>query len=339
MKSRRIVNAMNHIDDDLISEAVNETTRKKSTLIKWSAVAACFVVIIVSISIVGPMLFDKDDPIVDIGGTGEEGVLVKYYDYKINDGEFADYIGGEVISEGMIGNKIDTVTVTAGWKNDVGKWLSTETLSADVYEIEGVPKEIKVALKFKDKGEALTTTHYYQISMVLPNYSEENPVRYLESTNMGPANGWQDFGISGEIRTITVPLGSTYIYQMYSYYIRNDLSHLYPNQALPTSLDELPEWLAYTETTERIMFWYSMSLRLPTSISLTKTSEIISENGDMRFISAEYQIFSNEKTENCVIYFMEKDGVYSAFAVFANENFDFVKTYTESIVKSYQEKE
>ena len=169
MKSRRIVNAMNHIDDDLISEAVNETTRKKSALIKWSAVAACFVVIIVSISLVGPMLFGKDDPIVDIGGTGEEGVLVKYYDYKINDGEFADYIGGEVISEGMIGKKIDTITVTGGWKNAAGEWLSTERLTADVYEIDGVPREIRVALKFKDKGEALTTTHYYQISMVLPN--------------------------------------------------------------------------------------------------------------------------------------------------------------------------
>lgn len=345
---------MDHIDDDLISEAINETSRKKHAWIKWISVAACFLVVFVSISAIAPMLFDQKPPILDPEpnndpiypdpNSGEEGVLVKYYDYKINDGEFADYIGGEVISEGMIGKKIDTITVTGGWKNAVGEWLSTERLTADVYEIDGVPKEIKVALKFNDKGEALTTTHYYQIGIALPNYSKENPVRYLEQTPMGQANGWQDFGVSGEMRTIPVPIGSTYTYQMYAYYIRNDLRHLYSNEALPDSIYDLPEWLAYTETTKRIAFWYSMSGRLPEDITLTSTREIVSENREMSFIAAEYKVKvklhgSTEREENWVIYFMEEDGVYSSFAVIANENFDFVKTYTESIVKSYQEKE
>ena len=63
----------------------------------------------------------------------------------------------------------------------------------------------------------------------------------------------------------------------------------------------------------------------------------------MRFIKAEYKVLikdgPNEKEENWVIYFMEEDCVYSAYAVIANENFDFVKSYSETIVKSYQTKQ
>ena len=67
------------------------------------------------------------------------------------------------------------------------------------------------------------------------------------------------------------------------------------------------------------------------------------ENGIIKFLKAEYTVQIkdglNEKEEHWVIYFMEEDGVYSAYAVLANENFDFVKSYSESIVKSYQNKQ
>ena len=86
-----------------------------------------------------------------------------------------------------------------------------------------------------------------------------------------------------------------------------------------------------------------MGLRIPVNITVKATTEITSENGVMQFIKAEYKVHikdgSNEKEENWVIYFMEEDGVYSAYAVLANENFDFVKSYSESIVKSYQKKQ
>jgi hypothetical protein len=44
-------------------------------------------------------------------------------------------------------------------------------------------------------------------------------------------------------------------------------------------------------------------------------------------------------TEDWVIYFMEEDGIYHAYSVVAYENFDFVKSYTETIVKSYKIKQ
>ena len=63
----------------------------------------------------------------------------------------------------------------------------------------------------------------------------------------------------------------------------------------------------------------------------------------IKFLKAEYTVQIkdglNEKEEHWVIYFMEEEGIYSAYAVLANENFDFVKSYSEGIVKSYQNKQ
>ena len=57
--------------------------------------------------------------------------------------------------------KLESVTVTGGWKNEASEWISTEALNAEVYEITGIDSGIAVALKFIDPGEAVTTTHYY----------------------------------------------------------------------------------------------------------------------------------------------------------------------------------
>ena len=96
-------------------------------------------------------------------GAVNEGKLEKYYDYGINSGAFATYISGKVIDAEKIGAKIESVTVTGGWKNEAGEWISTEALNAEVYAIEGASNDVAVALKFIDQGEAVTTTHYYVI--------------------------------------------------------------------------------------------------------------------------------------------------------------------------------
>lgn len=89
------------------------------------------------------------------------------YFYKVDEGKFSTYIGGKVINEDMLGEKISDVTVTAGWETWVGETItetvSTENLRGEVYSIDGVSNDVAVALKFIDKGEAVTTTHYYVI--------------------------------------------------------------------------------------------------------------------------------------------------------------------------------
>ncbi len=91
----------------------------------------------------------------------------KSYFYKVDDDNFSSYIGGKAINKDKLGEKISDVTVTAGWETWVGEKLtetvSTENLRAEVYSINGVSNDVAVALKFIDKGEAVTTTHYYVI--------------------------------------------------------------------------------------------------------------------------------------------------------------------------------
>ena len=357
MRKEDFAEVLGDINEKHILGARAQHKAKKPVWLKWGAMAACFAVIFMAV-IVAPMMFDSNDPppsFSDEGSDqtdiGEEIQLEKYYDYQINDGMFAPYIGGKVIEEGNVGSKLENVVVTAGWKNKAGEWLTVETLNAEVYAIACVESDVAVALKFIDQGEAVTTTHYYTLThpnaeyngTVFPDYIAENPVRYLEESSMGKSNGWQDFGLNGEIRTITIPVGSSYVYQMYSYYIRNDLKHIYWNEDLPDTLEKLPEWLSDSESAGRRTFWYSMGLRIPVDITVEATSEITSENGIIKFLKAEYTVQIkdglNEKEEHWVIYFMEEDGVYSAYAVLANENFDFVKSYSESIVKSYQNKQ
>lgn len=341
MTKEKFSYALCNIKDCYIDEASDFYVKKKkiNPFFKWSSVAACFTVMLAVTLIFALNIF----------GDRDNGLM--YYDYGVTDGAFSLYIGGNVIDIEKIGGKLDNVKVTAGWKNEEGKWLDNKILNAEIYEINGINSNVAVALKFIDDGEAVSTDDYYVImhpnaqynGMLFPDYKTDNPVRYLGETSMGKSNGWQDFGMNGEIRTITVPMGSTYVYQMYSYYIRNDLSHIYSEKELPGKLEDLPKWLTDTVTVGRKSFWYSMGGRIPESITLDATASIISENGAMQFIKAEYTVQlkngSNAKEENWVIYFMEENGIYSAYAVNANENFDFVKSYTETIVKSYQQKQ
>ena len=172
MKTPRIANALNQVDEDIVSGATRAKKVKKNNWIKWGSIAACFIVMLAAMLTVMPMLFEEDSPIITpdngpvnegtVNGTGiAEGQLEKYYDYEITNGAFVTYINGKVIEAEKVGTKLESVTVAGGWKNEAGEWISTEVLNAEVYEITGIDSGIAVALKFIDQGEAVTITHYY----------------------------------------------------------------------------------------------------------------------------------------------------------------------------------
>ena len=165
MKTPRIVNAVGHIDDDLVSGANRAKVVKKNAWLKWGSIAACVAIMIMATVIAVPMMFGGDDPVVPHdNGPGNEYQYESGYFYQINEGAYSTYVGGKVIAEDKIGNKIADVNLTAGWKDDKGEWKSeTEALRGEVYTINGVSNDVAVALKFIDKGEAVTTTHYYVI--------------------------------------------------------------------------------------------------------------------------------------------------------------------------------
>ena len=225
MKTPRIVNAIGHIDDDLINSAIkSKKVAKKNIWIKWTSLVASFAIIIIVAAVAVPTLFGDGNttlPVVsgdnttinnsesatpttnDNGATtapavnqdtthinnaepttsggndntttatnndsttqpaiGNESAFSETYVYNVSDGKFSTYVSGKVISEDKIDYKIADVSVAAGLKNSFDEQLTTETLRAEVYLIKGISKDVAVALKFIDKGVALTTTHYYVI--------------------------------------------------------------------------------------------------------------------------------------------------------------------------------
>jgi len=190
MKTPRVVNAVEYIDDDLvIAASEGKKTIKHNRWLKWGSIAACFVLFVMAAIGITPNMLSGEDPLpqhmlnedtpisqiepitsntpetegASGENTGGEKALEKYYSYSIDEGEFSAYIGGKVIAEEKVGNKILGVAVTAGWKNSSDEWIFTENLNAEVYVLDGISEDVAVALKFIDQGEAITTTHYYVI--------------------------------------------------------------------------------------------------------------------------------------------------------------------------------
>ena len=86
------------------------------------------------------------------------------YVYRVEEGAYSAYAAGKVIEESRIGEKLEDVSVLGGWRDlSDGTSLSQERLRAEIYAIRDISPDVAVALKFIDKGDALTTTHYYVI--------------------------------------------------------------------------------------------------------------------------------------------------------------------------------
>ena len=124
-----------------------------------------------------------------------ETVVSMNYTYYINSGKYKNYCPGKVIEKDKVGEKIGSVTVTGYWEGFGAvseNKTQKETLSADAYYIKGVSDDVAVCLKFKDKGDALTTNHYYVVINPKADYSPV--IEYVIGgsapvTSRTPANG------------------------------------------------------------------------------------------------------------------------------------------------------
>ncbi len=154
--------SFNEMAERVITRRDKYVAGKRKEIKKLTAVISCFCLCtVIGIGAWQGGLFEtRPTPGVNDG----EIVPNENYFYEINEGPFCGYVGGKVIAQDKVGGKVADVTLTAGWRNAAdSQWLSQETLRGEVYSIEGIENNVAVALKFVDKGEAVTTTHYYVI--------------------------------------------------------------------------------------------------------------------------------------------------------------------------------
>ncbi len=234
MKSTDFFEAVGKVDDSLLEAAENAKVKKKScnTWIKWGTMAACFCIMIAS-AIVVPGLF-KDEPVTPPGpsetnppsfenedalwnslsyfswmspqgNNGEGGVFSTRHTTVILDEQYKTYISEAVVEEKYIKEQIATVTVKAFWTTEEFGYNSKpiegteETVEANVYRIDGVDVSMAVALMFKEKADALTTTHYYVY--MNKDYTSDT-IQLL----------WQNSNASQFLSTMTLANGSSFTF-------------------------------------------------------------------------------------------------------------------------------
>lgn len=158
MKTPKIAWAMGYVEEDLIRDAA-EGKSKRSILRPLGAVAASFAALLLSLAALLPLLPKPAEPPIP----GGEGVFESKYSYAVTEGEFSAYVGGRVIAEDAVGEKLADVALLGGWTDRDGNWTSTEALAGEIYLIRDVPRETAVALRFKTAGETVTAEHYYTL--------------------------------------------------------------------------------------------------------------------------------------------------------------------------------
>ena len=166
MKKEKLFETIGEINEYYVSEAHMTAKKSGPRWLGWGVMAACLALVVMAATVAMPAMLNNTNasPIVGVE-TIEETGLGQSYVYRIDEGIFSTYAGGKVISEEKIGEKIADVSITAGWRNNTEmSWISLETLRGEVYSIDGISADVAVALKFLDKGDAVTTTHYYVIT-------------------------------------------------------------------------------------------------------------------------------------------------------------------------------
>lgn len=177
MKEDIMRQAIGDIDDKLIegSEKQQSVKRTRLSWAKWGSIAAAFVLVIAMGIMILPGMLKGNDPVVtpntpSTGGNEGinaggyvEGVFEKGYTYSVDEGKYASYVKGKAIADKYVGEKLEDVTVTAGWTDADGKRLSEEHARAEIYEIEGVSTDTAVAIRFVDELEGENTTMYFVI--------------------------------------------------------------------------------------------------------------------------------------------------------------------------------
>ena len=174
MNREKLSEALENINSIYIESAGNY--RKKQTpkmhFFKWSALAACFTVLMVA-SVLLVQNAIRADSAYWSEPMKENAILEQRKICIINDPTYADYISLRVIDPTYVGEKLSETEVKSFWRNFLlNEDTDFELLRAEIYTIKGISPDIAVCIRYLDEGDALTTTHYY--TYVNTNYKPKN---------------------------------------------------------------------------------------------------------------------------------------------------------------------
>lgn len=159
MTNKNIFRELGGLDPDLIAKAAPDVARKSKhkTFVKWGSIAACFMVMVMTVALIIPM-FNGSDPI-SIGGidrdykgsiSGSEGDIEFPWEYKLTYEKFytVKYNGNDYrtrtrgINESLLGEVLGTCTAQ-GVDSYTDK---TYTETFNVRKIKGVSEEKMIAV-------------------------------------------------------------------------------------------------------------------------------------------------------------------------------------------------
>lgn len=198
MTEEKLISAITEIDPDILdqyfimkSALTEKGNPQKSTWIKWTSLVACFVILIVGVTVFSLLSGEDVTPGVtddrykgNIIQVGELGVVFPWeYMTTAEKYVYLDVSGEKFvarqreISESYIGNKIGSFKAT-GFDNTVDEGIYTETF--EVYEIKGISSDELVAAKIEGKYYVFISDEYNPpatFGQVMENY---NISEYIE---------------------------------------------------------------------------------------------------------------------------------------------------------------
>ncbi len=162
MKTPRIVNAIENIDDELVSSAA-ESKKKKNNWIKWGALAACFAVLVIAGTAILPSLLgddiinpeETDGRYKDFTISTENVAIVwpweylaeseRPYETELNGVKY-EKTSGRTVSEELIGQKIGNYNIV-GYDGITDK---RPTVVCAVYQLKNISQTQFIAVKIAD---------------------------------------------------------------------------------------------------------------------------------------------------------------------------------------------
>ena len=198
MTEEKLISAITEIDPDILdqyfimkSALTEKRNPQKSTWIKWTSLVACFVILLVGVTVFSLLSGDDVTPGVtddrykgNIIQVGELGVVFPWkYMTTAEKYVYLDVSGEKFIarqreiSESYIGSKIGTFKAT-GFDNAVDDGIYTETF--EIYEIKGISSDELVAAKIEGKYFVFISDEYdppATFGQVMENY---NISEYIE---------------------------------------------------------------------------------------------------------------------------------------------------------------